>query len=210
MKSRRSSKIRGDVSQALSEPENDSVRDEFLGYPPVSEALARFAVDDLPGKQLAELNSSTQVRYAYSLLVEVVLFIGERERDKLAKIVSTRSKHLGDVIQNCYGVDAQVRMLLHGDSDATPNFPTNSRRRMRSTWEHLALPVSGNSLRRSDLVGLPNPLMRFASVVFRDYCIARAFRFFDDSNSWTCSRTWTGPNSSLLRCWRVSIRRSRQ
>src|SRR5262249_40571526 len=75
-------KFRGDVSQALSSSGDDSLRDEFLGYAPVLEALARFAVDDLPGKQLAELNSSTQVRYAYSLLVEVVLFIGDRERDK--------------------------------------------------------------------------------------------------------------------------------
>jgi hypothetical protein len=174
-------KFRGDVSQALSSSDNDSVRDEFLGYAPVLEALARFAVEGQPRKHLTELNSSTQVRYAYSLLVEVVLLIGDRERDKLAKIVSTRSTHLGEVILDCYNVDAQIRLLLQGDSDRTLVLPDELTQEeaefLRNTWRSQ---FEEHPFRRSDLVSLPNPLMRFASVVFRDYCIARAFRIFDE------------------------------
>lgn len=174
-------KFRDDVSQALSSSDNDSVRDEFLGYAPVLEALARFALDGQPGKRLTQLNSSTQVRYAYSLLVEVVLLIGDRERDKLAKIVSTRSAHLGDVILNCYDIDAQVRLLLQGDSDRTLELPEELTQEdaeyLRNTWRSQ---FEEHPFRRSDLVGRPNPVTRFASVVFRDYCIARAFRMFDE------------------------------
>ena len=175
--------FRNSVSDALASDGRSP--EDFLGYAPVLDALANFYIrHDNPHAMLAEIRQDRTDDYAWTLLVQIVDAICDREQQKLVNIVGGRESQIGRAAEVSYTKDEQVRLLLLEEADSAElsvpaSLSSADQLELVESWrtqfaEH---PFRSRSASRA---GESNPLAKFSSVIFRDYCAAHGLLSSDE------------------------------
>lgn len=163
---------------------SNSEVEEFLGYAPVLDALAAFySEQDNPHLKLEEIKRDSSGGYAWDLLIRVVDAICERERLKLHQILSDSDPDVARAAYASFSREEQVRLLLASEEDAVLNVTEDLEQpqyqALIEAWERQF--AEHPFRRRSESrAAVPNPMLRFSSVVFRDYCAAVGFFTLED------------------------------
>ncbi|WP_139318376.1 hypothetical protein [Kocuria sp. CNJ-770] len=153
--------------------------DDFLGYAPVLDALARFYIE-IDTNPLAYLNETLKDggnHRTWGLLWDIVERILARETNKFSRSFADSDEEKYAYGEKCYSISNQIRMLVSPNpAEADLDFPETSipqweedvRVQMQQQFsDHPFLSLDPNRDAQSSL-------QRICNVAFRDYIMVRA------------------------------------
>lgn len=152
--------------------------EEFLGYAPVLDALAKFYADsDNPMRTLSDLRRSQSEVHVWDLLAGVIASILDRETSKFGNSFGGGDDEKRRFGESAYDRKTQVdRLMAESPNEVVPNADFELLRD-EGWYEDELLPAVNAQFREHPFInsgesGDANPLRRFSSVVFRDYALA--------------------------------------
>jgi hypothetical protein len=150
--------------------------ESFVGYAPVLDSLAYFYRREAnPLRRLNELKREASSDHVWTLLVDIIETVLERETEKFASSFGASDDTKIEFGRATYTIGTQIALLLaDSPEEVSVDFPDVGEDVWLEELEQQVVlqfkdhPFLGHG--RMD----PNPLLRFANAAFRDYVIASA------------------------------------
>lgn len=172
--------------------------ESFLGYAPVLDALGAFYRDESnPMQRLSEINQGQSSTHVWDLLVKVVESVLDREADKFGRSFGAGNERKTRFGKEAYDQRSQLELLLSDvPTEVEIDPPLDDDVDDSWVFEELTPRVQAQFREHPFLNGAdsePNPLLRFASVAFRDYSLARAMSEGDTRETSRLLDLWSDP-----------------
>lgn len=177
-----------------------SDNESFLGYAPVLDAVGEFyRLAPNPMRRLSEAAAAGVDNQVWNLLTEIVKSVLEREVEKFGQAFGGDNEDKRTFGSSTYSPSQQIVLLLSdAPEEEEPDVALTNE--VEDSWIETIVGDIRAQFRdhpfRRILDSEPNPLLRFSSVVFRDYAIAANMVDSDTAHAERIRDYWSDPRVS--------------